>query len=132
MAQGQSLRELGKEYEVARLLESFSPTESEIDELRLNLLQCSYSNIPVVFYYYSIYAKCEFDLVRHQGRPETWADGFDATRIATALNASDAYICDKQMYRRFQEIALETDDFRLPVLFSMSQAESFLDVLNAL
>jgi hypothetical protein len=114
--------------DVCKFLVANAISDEEITKLKELIRYHRYEVIPVLFYYSRLLTQFEFDLLR-KGRPQEPNDIDDLTRVATALWASDIYICDKEMAEVCKKAKIQ--EFTPTLIFSVGQSEAFLKHLQS-
>jgi hypothetical protein len=109
--------------DVCKFLVTNRITSEEISKLKELILHHRYEAIPVLFYYNRLLTQFEFDLLRG-GRRQEPNDIDDLTRVATALWASDIYVCDKEMADVCRKTKIQ--ELTHTLVFSVGQSEALL------
>lgn len=132
MKRCQPLGEDCREVEICMELSEAGISNREIQEIREHILNHAYSKIPLMFYCHFMMAQIEYEIVHsHRGR-QTWNDLFDVSRIATALDASQMYVCDRPMAQSFERMRVTQPTFNFPDVIPVNEPERLLSKLESL
>jgi hypothetical protein len=116
--------------DICNFLQNNNTSYYEIERLKQLVLQHKYTTIPIHYYCNRLVAQFQFDFL-HGGRREKINDVDDLTRAATALWASQIYVCDAEMAEVCKKAKINTRQSVPTVVLSAGQPESFLKLLES-
>lgn len=117
--------------DICDFLQHNSISHDEIERLKQLVLQHKYKAIPIHFFYNRLVTRFEFDLL-HGGREPKGNDMDDLTRAATALWASQIYVCDAEMAEACKKAKISALQTVPTIVFSTRQPELFLQQLESI
>lgn len=117
--------------EVCEFLSKNKISNEEIESLKKLVMEHKYESIPIFFYHNRLLVQFEYQLLQG-GRRQKPGDPNDLTRAATALWASQMFVCDAELAEACKKAKISELQSKPTIILSAQQPPLFLKHLESI